>query len=207
MARSKKIIPTEKKKSTNSQKQSNKLRMTDKTKNVKCIKVNKSKGKENEPVNLSPHCSRSTRSKTKFEISQRQTRSKSIKVLDDTQNKCIEFNEKKKPNEENKKIVKRIDFVCLLDYNVGSIVLAKQKYSHPWPAQIKIIEKKKVFVYFFGDKRNGYVDRDEIYDFLRSCDALKLITETRNRSRSFFTGISEAEALLQIPKELSILLN
>lgn len=36
-----------------------------------------------------------------------------------------------------------------------SIILAKQKYSCPWPATILNIENNKVLVHFFGDNRTG----------------------------------------------------
>lgn len=58
---------------------------------------------------------------------------------------------------QTKSIVKQIDFVKLDTFQKNSIVLAKQKFSFPWPARVLSIEKEKTLVYFFGDKREGYV--------------------------------------------------
>lgn len=61
-----------------------------------------------------------------------------------------------------------------------------------------------MLVHFFGDKRNGFVDSEEIYDFKLSTSALKSILLTKNKSRSYLTGLKEAEMILRIPKKLSI---
>lgn len=50
-------------------------------------------------------------------------------------------------------------FIKINDFKVDSIVLAKQLYSFPWPAKVLKIEKDRIFVYFFGDKRCGYVSK------------------------------------------------
>lgn len=98
-----------------------------------------------------------------------------------------------------------IRFVKLHHFKVDSIVLAKQKWSIPWPAKVLVIEKKRTFVYFFGDKRNGYVENTEIYDYILSTKALKSKVTSKKTQRTFLTGIAEIELLLDIPSAQSLL--
>lgn len=112
----------------------------------------------------------------------------------------------KKKKEEEKKIVKRVDFVRLDNFEVNTICLAKQKWSFPWPARVLEIEEKKVLVYFFGDKRVGHVEPIEIYDFVNSSQALRAVIPAKKKSKpSFITGLVEVERLLQIDSNHSLL--
>lgn len=98
-------------------------------------------------------------------------------------------------------------YVKLLFFKENSIVLAKQKYSIPWPARVLKVEKDKVKVYFFGDKREGTVNSCEIYDFEKSVDAVKLATTSKKIPRGFVTGIREIELLLGVQSKNSIIIN
>lgn len=91
-----------------------------------------------------------------------------------------------------------------MNYTVDSIVLAKQKYSTPWPSKVLNIEKK-VLVHFFGDNRNGFVHPADIYDFALSMEALKL--NLSSKPRSYLKGLKEAEMLLHVSAEISIFNN
>lgn len=102
-------------------------------------------------------------------------------------------------------LVKRTDFIKCANYDINSIVLAKQKYSIPWPVRILKIEKSKVFVHFFGDKRNGFVDSTEIYDCKKSVDAIKSVLASKKKPRGYLTGIREVELILGIPIENSVI--
>lgn len=158
--------------------------------------------------------SHTTRSKNKENIlplpnfSPRKTRSKSEKIqsisfdLDSNQPKSSIVNEKKK---QQTKICVLSQFVKIVDFKVGSIVLAKQKYSVPWPSKVLKIEKERVFVLFFGDKRSGYVAKSEIYDFYLSAKAVKLLVESKKIPRTYCTGIAELEMLLGIPSGESLI--
>lgn len=154
---------------------------------------------------------RNTRSKSTADILPIVTRSKSkkIEVID---NNNTALNEREplhladKPKIQTKSLVStKTQFVKLNDFEVNSIVLAKQKYSFPWPAKVLKIEKKRVFVYFFGDKRSGHVGRDEIYDFILSSKGIKSIIASKKTERSYATGVAEIEMLLGITSENSLL--
>lgn len=108
---------------------------------------------------------------------------------------------------ERKNIIKkRAQFFQLKEYEVNSIVLAKQAYSQPWPARILKIAKKRIRVYFYGDRREGFVASHEIYDFQKSKEALKLVIKSKGqKTDGYLTGIREIEFLLNIPFEQSIL--
>lgn len=94
-----------------------------------------------------------------------------------------------------------VQFVKLSDFNVNSIVLAKQKYSIPWPSRVLKVEKERMFVYFFGDKRVGYVSKDEIYDFILSKSAIKSVIASPRKKQSYLTEIFEVQSLLGIPSD------
>lgn len=91
------------------------------------------------------------------------------------------------------------------NFTVNSIVLAKQKYSIPWPARVLKINSDSVYVYFFGDTREGFVDPSEIYDFANSTDSIRSVIRSNRKPRYYIDGILEAEQLLGIPKHISIL--
>lgn len=90
------------------------------------------------------------------------------------------------------------------DFTENSIVLSKQKYSIPWPSKILKIEQNRVFVYFYGYKRSGYVDKREIYDLILSMREIKSKVSTKKIERAYITGLNEAEELLGIPRELAL---
>lgn len=107
------------------------------------------------------------------------------------------------PTQENR--LDRIKvFVKLHNYEENSIVLAKQKYSVPWPARILKVCKNKIKVYFFGDKREGTVS-SEIYDFKLSADAVKQVFLSKKSPRGYATGLREIEILFGIPIEQSVI--
>lgn len=137
-----------------------------------------------------------------------QTRSKSIKIekiqKESDSNKClpqVSFND---TDIQSKSLsLSKSQFVKLNDFAVDSIVLARQKYSKPWPSKVLNIEKDRVFVYFYGDRRSGYVEKTEIYDFILSVNAIKSKITSKKTERSYLTGLVEIEALLGIPREYS----
>lgn len=94
------------------------------------------------------------------------------------------------------KVVKRAEFVKKNISNVNDFVLAKQKYSLPWPARVLAIEKDKVQVFFFGDKRTGFVKSSELYDFTKSFFALRSIVLSKKKPAGYITGLTEVELLL-----------
>lgn len=104
-----------------------------------------------------------------------------------------------------KSVVKQADFYKLNTFEKGLIVLAKQKYSIPWPARILEVEKNKALVFFFGDKRTGFVLSSEIYDFMKSFHALRSIVLSKKKPSTFVTGVRELELLLGISDKDSVL--
>lgn len=143
---------------------------------------------------------RSTRSQAENKI---QTRSKSKSFL--LEKKETVLKKKIVSYEKNSSaLVKRTEFVKLLNYKVDSIVLAKQKYSIPWPARILKIKKDKICVYFFGDKREGLVNSNEIYDFKKSAVSIRELILSGKKPRGYLTGLHEIELLLNIPDKESI---
>lgn len=107
---------------------------------------------------------------------------------------------------KTKRLAKCVSFVKVKTFEVNDIVLAKQKYSCPWPSQVLEIRKNTVWVYFFGDKRTGSVSSSELYDFLQSTDALKsTLAEKKTKNRiALITGVREVENLLHIPRAYSL---
>lgn len=164
-------------------------------------------------IPLSDISSANTRLKCKENIlllpnlSPRKTRSKSEKIpaisFDSNSNQQPPIIPVDKKKTQNK--LSTIRFVKLNDFTVNSIVLAKQKYSIPWPARVLQIEKERVFVFFFGDKRSGYVSKGEIYDFILSSNALKSAIASKKKPRTFCTGVAEVELLLGIQYKKSVL--
>lgn len=154
-----------------------------------CLK----KSKEN--ILSSPHFSpRKTRSKSE--------KIRSITFQSDSRHKQSAIViEKKQPQTQ---ISVRTQFVKISVFEVDQIVLAKQKYSLPWPARVLQIEKERVFVYFFGDKRSGYVAKSEIYDFVLSAKAIKSVLESKKKQLTYVTGVIEIEKLLGITCDESI---
>lgn len=99
------------------------------------------------------------------------------------------------PTKLKQQIAKPVVCVKLSKFKVNDIVLAKQKYSCPWPSRILRVQKEKVFVYFFGDKRSGFVDSTEIYSFCESFVGLKSLL-VQKQPINFYTGVREVELLL-----------
>lgn len=97
-----------------------------------------------------------------------------------------------------KSIVKRAEFFKSSTFAVDDIVLAKQKYSSPWPARVLTIENNKVSVYFFGDRRIGWVSANEIYDLTKSLHAVKSIALSARKPRGYFVACKEVERILNI---------
>lgn len=157
------------------------------------------------------NCStRNTRSNSKANILPINTRSKSKKIEIITTN--TDSNEQQVKNLDNTSqtetkslSLSKVQFVKLHDFKVNSIVLAKQKYSVPWPSKVLKIEKERVFVYFFGDKRSGYVPKIEIYDFILSVSAVRSVIASKKKQQSYATGIGEVEVLMGITSENSLL--
>lgn len=104
-----------------------------------------------------------------------------------------------------KRIQKRADFVRLEKFETNTVCLAKQKYSCPWPARVVRVEKEKILVHFFGDKRVGYVQKGEIYDFMKSSQAIRSILNSKKKPSGFITGLAEIEQLLQIDSAHSLM--
>lgn len=94
--------------------------------------------------------------------------------------------------------------VKLSTFKVNDIVLAKQKYSCPWPSRVLRIRKDRVLVYFFCDKRNGTVDSTEIYDYAESYSGLKFLLFGQKQPETFALGVREVELLLGISDGNSI---
>lgn len=156
---------------------------------------------------------RNTRSKSKTLFvpnSFINTRSKSQKIenittsLQSNDQQPQNLNNKAKDQSKSLSLSKK-QFVKLHDFKVDSVVLAKQKYSIPWPSKVVSIEKERILVYFFGDKRCGYVSKNEIYDFILSVSALKSTISSNKNPRSYKLGITEVEMLMEIPHEYSLL--
>lgn len=163
--------------------------------------------------NLPPRITRSTKKEGALiapTISPKKLRSKSIQNKKNELNShSSEFKPQNLPantkTQSKNSSLSTVRFIKLNDYKVNSIVLAKQKYSTPWPARVLKIEKNQVFVYFFSDKRNGFVLREEIYDFILSGNAIKSSLSSKKKLRGYLTGIAEIEMLLNIPQEKSLL--
>lgn len=157
-------------------------------------------------------CTRSQNKKTNVTELKRCTRSNVKRHL---QNEIDEIflKNNQTPNEEIKKksteIIKAVkqEYVKSKLYNINSIILAKQAYSIPWPAKVKKINLEKVCVYFFGDGRDGFVDKNEIYDFASSQKAVKSVLSRKKIPRGYKQGIEEVEKQLKVPYELSIFKN
>lgn len=85
---------------------------------------------------------------------------------------------------------------------IGQIVLARQKYSVPWPSRVIAIRKECVDVHFFGDGRTGPVKRNELSNLSDSTDIiLKCI---RQKTPNYLKGIIEMERFMNVPANKSI---
>lgn len=143
---------------------------------------------------------------TLAKFSPKRTRSKSEKNLNIQL--ISEFNHREKSEQQKKQSqnlkISAARYIKQCDFSVNSIVLAKQKYSCPWPAKVVKIEREKVFVYFFGDKRSGYVKKSEIYNFILSVNAVIQTLASKKQQTTYSTGIREIEVLMGIDQENSV---
>lgn len=81
-----------------------------------------------------------------------------------------------------------------IDVRIGMIVLAKMTTFWPWPAQILNFNKKKARVKFFGDLREGSVDRSACIPFY-SCDSVifnYLISIPESKRNEFKNSLFES---------------
>lgn len=85
---------------------------------------------------------------------------------------------------------------------VGQVVLAKQKFSVPWPSKIMSIKKDSVHVYFFGDGRCGPVKKCDLFSICDSKDIM--INCIKRKITNYRKGIIEMESLLGVPDNLSL---
>lgn len=85
---------------------------------------------------------------------------------------------------------------------VGQLVLAKQKYSVPWPSRIVAVKKDSVSVFFFGDGRHGSVKKCELYSI---CDSKDIVLNCLRRNiTNYRKGILEMERILGVTENLSV---
>lgn len=151
-----------------------------------------------------------TRSKCKARTLPYATRNKSKKiekiVINNDSNKQQLQNSDDKLKKQTKSLsVSKTQFIKLNNFKVNSLVLAKQKYSYPWPARVLEIHSEKVKVFFFGDKRCEFVPINEIYDFILSMNATKATIASKKKQKTYLTGIAEIELLFGIAREDSLL--
>lgn len=66
------------------------------------------------------------------------------------------------------------------------------------------IEKDRVLVHFFGDRRVGYVQATEIYDFIKSSEAVQSTLSAKRKPRGYIAGLAEVELLLKVDSAQSI---
>lgn len=82
------------------------------------------------------------------------------------------------------------------------LVMAKQKYSVPWPSRIVTVRKGYVDVYFFGDGRTGAV---KIEDLSTIAESKNIILKCLKRNiTDYYKGIIEFERMSKVPDHLSI---
>lgn len=147
------------------------IRVSTKTIVKRIDSAKKKNSKDENIVPIPARVLRSTENKTKENTQQKLSVFKSIpvRVLRSKEKKAKENIQEpvvKNNRVPCKKIVKRIAFVKVETFKKNDIVLAKQKYSVPWPARIVDIQKEKVSVHFFGDRRNGFVNSSDLFDFI-----------------------------------------
>lgn len=86
---------------------------------------------------------------------------------------------------------------------VGQLVLAKQKYSVPWPSRIIAVKKESVDVYFFGDGRSGPVKKCDLFSV---SDSTEIIVNCIKRNiLNYRKSVIEMEKVSGVPEHLSIL--
>lgn len=92
---------------------------------------------------------------------QRSAKQQTKREMNQTTNSNSNKNLPAKPKTIALKRNEKGDFLKVVE--VGQNVLAKQKYSVPWPAKVVAIRSKSVDVYFYGDGRCGPVKRIDIF--------------------------------------------
>lgn len=92
-----------------------------------------------------------------------------------------------------------------IQIEIGGIVLAKQKFSVPWPSQIRAIKKDSVDVFFFGDGRTGPVKKCDLYSISDSKEIM--ISCLKRNIFNYKKGIIEMERIFGVPDSLSVLNN
>lgn len=85
---------------------------------------------------------------------------------------------------------------------VGQLVLAKQKYSVPWPSRIVAIKRDSVDVYFFGDGRCGPVKKCDLFSIGDSREIM--INCIKRNIFNYRKAVIEMEKISGIPEQLSI---
>lgn len=90
-----------------------------------------------------------------------------------------------------------------ISVEVGQFILAKQKYSVPWPSKVLAIRSKTIDVHFYGDGRTGPVKCDDVYSISDSSDTI--LDCLRRNIPGYSKGIKELEILMKVPDELSLL--
>lgn len=97
-----------------------------------------------------------------------------------------------KTNQSNKNVL----------IEVGQLVLAKQKYSVPWPSKIIAIKTDSVSVFFFGDGRCGPVKKCDLFSI---CDSRDIMIDCIKRNiTDYRKGIIEMERISGVPQNMSI---
>lgn len=105
------------------------------TENLKSKKIGSVENSKKPSANVS------VKKLDKVNVSPRITRSKIIKSPSP-----IKIQLEASSVESTKRIVKRVEFVKLATFKKNDLILAKQKYSIPWPARILDIKREKVTV-------------------------------------------------------------
>lgn len=85
---------------------------------------------------------------------------------------------------------------------VGQLVLAKQKFSVPWPSRISAVNKDSVYVYFFGDGRSGSVKKCDLFSIFDSKDIV--VNCLKRNITNYRKCIIEMEKILGVPDNLSM---
>lgn len=97
------------------------------------------------------------------------------------------------PKKNNKKI----------SIEIGELVMARQKYSVPWPSRIVAVRKRNVDVYFYGDGRVGAVKKEDLSTIGES--KAVIVSCLKRNIHNYRKGIIEIERISLIPDHLSIL--
>lgn len=88
---------------------------------------------------------------------------------------------------------------------INSVIMAKMKSYCAWPARVLEFntQRKKAKVHFFGSENTGFVDVNEIVEFSKASETIRLLLQREDRF--FKSGILSVERILGIPNEFSII--